>query len=470
MSIRKLFQKLFPTKVKPIAAPIMQPNSTKQFEKTTIGFNTGFSFKNNMESHEEYKEWVKYLKVGTLRFSGGTNSQYYHPNGNGYGIIQKEVVGKAPVAITSLLNWDKEENENYIYNFIRLAKQYPDCKVVVDLNLCTGTVAEALLTLDILKENGVNVYGVEMGNELYFKPYRQYIKDVQEYVQISKNYTYKIKQKYPNVLISVCVGNMVEFDTKEGRENKTYRSWNEFLAKEDFYDRISIHTYIGKEDGNNNCVKLTDQNDEKGFDCYKDILAAKTNNPIGKIVEEANKIFGGTKIWLTEWNCGKPNIHLTNSLLHGMFTLEMLLNLSEYPQVELSHFHNISSQGVAYGTLYRNRNSIHPTAAYYAFLVFSKMDKNMKLREEGDIIIYETENAILFINKTNSSLPLDFSYNTSLVVCGNNLSSTGMFAALKKPKELFISTGIIQKIPKFSFGYAEKSKENTNFTNKTFYI
>lgn len=463
MSFIKFLQKLFGGKPSKPKQEVVTASGS--FNLNGFGFNTGFSFIGGLEGFDEYIEAVKDIKINTLRFPGGTNSQYYHPYGTGYGIIRDEVVGKASIAIANLFETDKKEKENYVYHFIRLAKLHPEAKIILDLNLLTGFVDEALTLIDIIEDNGLKVYGVELGNELYFPVYRSYIADVYQYIGLCKIYSSVIRKTHPEIKISVCVGNMVEFDVPEGRKVTGSNTWNNILAKEDFYDAISIHTYIGKEDGNNSCDTVG--NIDKRFDCYKNLLSPVKNNPCGVIVGEAQKLFGNKPIWLSEWNSGKPGLSMTNTVLHGMFVLEMLINMSEN-RIELSHFHNISSVGPAYGSLFRNNRSanlldteiIVRSTAHFAFKFFSETKGNrVDFPEVPDIVIrvyeHNGKGVMLFVNKSFSNHFISVAkWKNVKVRCvkGTSLHSTGGRSPIKSDLAEYVTLFDSQVLPAYSFG------------------
>lgn len=456
-----------------------------EINKDISGLNTGFSFRDKINEHPEYIKLLKVLNTKTLRFPGGTNGSYYHPDGRGYGVRQNEVL-LAPIAINGLLTSDKKEDRNYVYNFIDVCKNsHSDCKIILDLNLYTGSVEEADMLISIIESNGLKVYGVELGNELYFQPYRRKIKDVHEYIKICKVYVNMLKNKYPHIKISVVVGNLMEFDTSDGRVNNSFKVWNEPLSKENFYDAISVHSYIGRENGSNPCSNMINRDFKGAYECYKDIFSALKNNPIGKLASEAQKLFKNKPIWFTEWNCGKPANNLTNTIIHGMFTLETLLNFNENSNViELAHFHNISSVGPAYGTMFlnnrvnfnlNNNKDITASLSYYAFKFYNQCNGKLNLQKynnlPNDVIVKVFEDNkevnILFINKQDTDFDLNENIHNNIeYVQGSNLYSSGGRGAIstnfnKMYNEASLYNKNIKKImlPKMSFGIIKYTKK-----------
>ena len=94
----------------PINIPItINRNNLKRVNPDVVGMSTGFSFKDKMEMIPDYKKLFTDFQVRALRFPGGTNSSWYHMDGNGYG-LRRSAAQWAPVAINSLMNWDANES------------------------------------------------------------------------------------------------------------------------------------------------------------------------------------------------------------------------------------------------------------------------------------------------------------------------------------------------------------------------
>lgn len=481
----------------PINIPIsINTNNLRKVNPNVVGMNTGFSFKNDMESIPEYVRLSRDMQARSLRFPGGTNSSWYHLDGNGYGIRRSEAIGKAPVSITSLMNWDAEEDENYVYNFIRMAKNsHPDVKITLDVNLLYGTPQEAVDLIDVVVKSGLKVHGIELGNELYFNQYRDKIPTVEQYITICKNFARVIKNKYPNLPLAVNMGNVMEWDSPEGKTTRTFIPWNTALAKENFYDAVVMHAYFGKEGGGNDCANLEKKGVPVMYDCYKNLLSPIHNKALEKMLTEVRKIFGkDVKIWFTEWNAGKPQFHLTNSLVHGTLTSEILLdiievNVNNNDAYEYAMFHNLSSQGAVYGSMYLNPNNmpnmngsadVVAATPYYAFNFISKILGNNTKRASENFTYPAGMNAsdfvfrtfyddvakqtyIYFINKSGRTLQLQangFSPVSKSSVSGNMLYSSGGFGPISKsypnlyePTVLINEKVRILNVDPYSYGY-----------------
>lgn len=480
----------------PVNIPItINRNNLKTVNPDVVGMSTGFSFKDKMEMIPDYKKLFTDFGVRTLRFPGGTNSSWYHLDGNGYGLRRSEAQ-LAPLAINSLMNWDANESENYVYNFIRFAKySNPNAKITLDVNLLYGTPEEAVELIDLIQKNGLKVSGIELGNELYFNQYRDRIPTVEEYIRICKTFVKAIKSKYPTLPLAVNMGNVMEWNKPEGSYSKSFVEWNQALAKENFYDAIVMHAYFGKEGGDNDCVNMESQGIPAMYDCYKELLSPIKNNATEKMLTEVRKIFGrDVKIWFTEWNAGKPQFHLTNSILQGALVSEVLLDLIETNvnnnnAYEYALFHNLSSQGPVFGSVYLSPSNVPnmnggadvvAATPYYGFNFISKvLGKNTKRASESytypfgmdasDFVLrsfYDEETRLTylyFVNKSGRTLRLNAGNLTPVSrasVSGNELYSSGGLGPISKsfpdnyePTVLINEKVTNLNVDPFSFGY-----------------
>ena len=198
------------------------------------GYNTAFTFSNLNNNRIPITNLIKIMNdnkenPSLLRFSGGSLSFQYD--------ISNEEYGNS--------NTNKYENfvnpKNYIYDFIELVKGLINMpKIVYCLNLHPflitkkfDTIENCLFPLKFFKEKLGNdsVVTIELGNELYM----YFIKDVKFYVELCELLIPKIREIFPNALISAPTESY-----KSRRGNK----WNMNIMKIKGLDAISPHYYI----------------------------------------------------------------------------------------------------------------------------------------------------------------------------------------------------------------------------------
>ncbi len=469
---------------------------TFETNKNIIGFNTAFAFKDKLESHPEVVKLTKELKPTVLRFPGGTVASYYHPEGTGYGFKYNEAIELKAMAM--LYGWQKKESENYIQNFIRACKNsHEEVKVLAVANLLYGTPEETVKMIKQLKAAGLEVVGVELGNELYFRAYRKHIPDVHDYIKRCKAFSEEIKKFWPELPLAAVAGNVIEWRNPEGTPNNNFIQWNTELAKQDFYDAIVAHIYFGKEGGENQCTKLDKNDIPKIYNCYKNLLSPIKYRQLYKKMDLYQGFFGeDVKIWFTEWNVGKPQKHITNSILHGQFISEVLLsmielNITNNNAFEFSLLHNYISQGPVMGVIYKNRKKmfnfndneeITASTPYYAMRFIGKfLEDNYRFvksnlsypnnLDESDIVTMTFVNTktnafyTYFINKTSNSFLLNMvnqevEHVAATEITGNSLYASAGLGAISNFHPTYYSECQYKEkkidsleIPPFSFGY-----------------
>ena len=136
-----------------------------------FGFATSNTFTYFNVKSENFKENCDEISPRLLRFPGAAVGNFYHFDAPAYGIKLNEVDsligGKFPKRARGLISFSKKNNHNinYIYEFIDLAKQHQS-NVVLVANMLTGHKEDIISMISLMRENNLNVVGVELGSEL----------------------------------------------------------------------------------------------------------------------------------------------------------------------------------------------------------------------------------------------------------------------------------------------------------------
>jgi hypothetical protein len=217
---------------------------TVQKGSAKVGFNPSVTFEpfpNGVITNESM-DAITDLKIDVLRFPGGAIANKYHFYKTGYGRGNKNTP-----------NVDR----NYIEELVRLTQNIsPEPDVLFVMNLFEhfpnklGNVAlkeENMAALRYLIDNGVNVTGVELGNELYL--YREVIgfnmqnqntisAKTRVYANLAREYTDMIHAEYPDLKMGIPFGNSRAISG---------HVWNMTLLDEDrndkFIDAFIPHVY-----------------------------------------------------------------------------------------------------------------------------------------------------------------------------------------------------------------------------------
>lgn len=330
--------------------PSQKPSAlviTPSFEKLTavneniICFNTGFMFSSPMEREPEVAVITKTLRPKVFRFPGGTIGNYYHPDGIGYG-MKKEETGNT---LADLVKAQPLFSQNAIHHFADLCRM-ANSKVVYVANMLTGNIPEMLWALEYFKKAGIEVVAVELGNEFYYRIYRQSYPTPESYILKAKEYAAAVRKFDPRIKVAAVAADPTEPNPK-GEAAIFMKDWNEKVGKESFYDVYVPHLYPKVKA----CEEKGGDNLETVFDCIDLTLATEYFNYHNIIVDHYRQFYGNKKMWVTEWNVDAAST-TANTLRHAAFVAEFLMgmidiNVANNDLVEYAFFHNYGSGGFA---------------------------------------------------------------------------------------------------------------------------
>jgi hypothetical protein len=339
-------------------------------DKGILGVNTGFTFKDAVDKSPAFLSLAKMIRPNILRFPGGTVANYYHPNSPGYGYKYSEVL---PIkALHPLYMSGQKTNENIIENFIRLCKS-TGAKATYCANLLTGTPQEALSVIRRLKAGGVDLAGVELGNEFNLVMYRTQCPTVKVYINRAKLFAMAIRKEFPGLPIGVIMGDEVYFNKLNTQRGKFQHLWSMELAKENFYDAVIVHYYP-------TCNTCNDDYLENSFQKNWTAIAPYNTHYLDTLAKYVQIFFPGKKIWITEWNNGNWTV-FNNTFLQAAFTSQFLLSSidanARYNNLfDILNFHFLGTDGLIYETTGKlppiQSAGIYATSsAYYAFSYLS---------------------------------------------------------------------------------------------------
>lgn len=322
-----------------------------------LGFNTAFTYGSGVEHQPGFDTLLRAIGPKVLRFPGGTVANFYHPGGNGYGFVRREM--GSIKAFSSLWQYQQKSTENILVPFAQMAKRQGSSVLFV-ANLVTGTPEEAIEVLDHFASQGVAVAGVELGNELYFRRYRQHFPDVGAYIATARNFAEVIRAKYPGIPLIVCAPGKME-DGMHGRQPAFFDEWNRQLAEENFYDAYTIHTYFD--------LKMCGES--KGalrrFGCIYERLTTDIPVQIQELVRYMQGIYGKDRpLYITEWNLNPPGVW-SNSFVHGAIVSYMLMGMATEPAIVAGAYHNLAAVSDNYALLFNDNGTPAITAAYRVF-------------------------------------------------------------------------------------------------------
>lgn len=366
-------------------------------------------------------EKLKKLSIPTLRFPGGTGSNYYHFYEKGYGFNSEDIAlsKEYPPYDKMMVRLFREEKfiqtgfatENYASRFSELVEEL-NSSVLLVLNIFTGSDVENLDLIRFFSEKGINIRGVEFGNENYFRSFGSEFPDAKEYIHRCKQLTRKIKLEFPGLPVAVTAANC-PFASHRGLQ-KRFSDWNNDLAEEDFYDAIVVHFYVKTPE----CDKIQDI-DQK-FECAKEKCLMDSRNWIEVGLDYYSNTFPDRKIWLTEFNIKEVYKQYGNSVLQGLYAANFLIDMTKSNKIDMAVYHVLFTNSFGFAMLSNAKNGPIERVSYKIFELFSEVDStyktveipNLDLQSDkvNSLILYSdihSRHLLYFVNFENEEWRLD---------------------------------------------------------------
>ncbi|MBK7038232.1 MAG: T9SS type A sorting domain-containing protein [Bacteroidetes bacterium] len=377
-------------------------NSQVPFQGKFQGFSTVDIFEECPPSSDTCMNWLAALKPNVIRFPSGGQAKFTHlTTGPGYGFNIDEI----EEYFFNLFNCDDEdcgagsnyeaavndwmlkclaqdslpEGQRYIDDFILMIQNLEaqlgyTIDVLFCLNIVTANAAENKAALDLLISNGIQVTGVEMGNETYgqssgFNSFDSYLTHIQNADGLlgDQDYIGMVRQYFPEMKIGVCAAPIATIDIEQGPgityfinpeiKRIKYDDWNIALGNTwdssrlisspvpytaPLFDAAIVHFYYTSDFWSDCSVQFLEDYDTYGaaccpytfdtpdlrlaaaFDCFsaqskyfRDSLYKSINDYYADRLQLNNPIHINKKIWATEWNILENDKDLETTLFHN---------------------------------------------------------------------------------------------------------------------------------------------------------
>ena len=320
-----------------------------------FGFNTANFFLFYSGDNPSADTLLHQLGTPIYRFPGGTTANFYHFKGKGYGYNSPDaelVKGShAYKNITHSIQAQKQVDErdkvsaNYAQNFADLVKKMHGSALLV-ANILSGNDEENLQMIQYFIDQKVDIKGIEIGNEIYLKAYRQVFPDASAYITRARELALKIRAKYPQIKIAVVAAPFPLLKGANQNATSEFNDWNEKLGQENFYDAIVAHMYSKPK----KC--LADKNDKTAFSkCALEENTKYAYEGLMDAMKYYKQNYNNTPIWITEWNAGGVQQYFGNTFVAAAYYGDFLLNICEVNQVKLATYHNLLSRSSGYNII-----------------------------------------------------------------------------------------------------------------------
>lgn len=349
-----------------VVRPTVTPATTKRKHRMSdalFGINAQFFTGPIDYAHPKLADaCVEELGCTVIRWPGGTGA-------NGYNIFEEKldeetmVIGGKEIAMENVkfqrvnecIARSKTDGKYKVKDF---GTFYNRCKgkiaVSLVLNVCTRDETHTRAVCERLKQENVNVAFCEIGNEVYFPAYAQFIDAVEEYAERCDKHAKMVKFFYPKCKIGVVASSAFWSDesfldndkiSSKGKNDRK-ETWNARLAKAlarksgtFSYDAVVIHTYGSP---GRHGVHPTDLEFYAHSLSHLELQFAKT-------MKHLNDTFGeDKKVWITEYGCGGfydekiRNHPFKKSYLATLYVMEFLRRMSAHECVEMANMHSLN--------------------------------------------------------------------------------------------------------------------------------
>ena len=298
--------------------------------------------------------WAKVEEIATniIRFPGGTVANFYHPAGPGYALVLAQIQELSGDVATHMEDSYATEQQlvssggltqNYLQDMVDLA-QGTQVKALYCANVLTGTTTEALTVLQTLTAAGVDVVGVELGNEAYLHDYESLYPTVDSYISAALPFNDAIKAQYPAMKVSLAAAPPAVLNNEDAAQAAEINAWNNGLAGVAWADAIALHAYPELE------VPCTQTTVASNLACALPIAASFAGERMDSAMSYLASVVG-KEVWMTEWNVRGPWSNYGNSLFQGLFCAEMFNTVSKHPALKLTTLHNFLTDAQSYNVL-----------------------------------------------------------------------------------------------------------------------
>ncbi|MDG2139011.1 MAG: hypothetical protein P8J77_02275 [Flavobacteriales bacterium] len=324
-------------------------NAQQFFNKNIFGFATSNTFTFFNVDDTVFQEKIGQISPRVLRFPGGAVGNFYHFNEPAYGLklneIDSLISGKFPKRARGLINFARKKGhrDNYIYDFMKLAKSTGASAVLV-ANVLTEDIDDIINMINTIQENDIDIIGVELGSELSNKSYYDNGYTIESYIARAEYISQQIKSDFPKLKTAVVAAPILK-----DKKHRHYL-WNKKLSVLDFYDAIIVHSYAkvvkGKDQYGQMIEEKYEGNFSVAFEKYKKRVHEYFNTTYPREIANYNLIYNNTPIWITEWNL-QYSKKTGNTHLQGLFVANYFLELISNPDfktIELTTFHNLAGR------------------------------------------------------------------------------------------------------------------------------
>lgn len=272
-------------------------------------------------------------------------------NGNEGEVAELTAVKPRYGNLSYLEGFQNTKPHNFIRDYVDILEAGNSESIFV-LNLRYSSPEEELEKINFLVDQGIDIAGIECGNEAYAKTHQWYHPgnpainapiSVEEYLDTCDEYKNLILEEHPGIPFAVAAAPKKNFEEGAEWEDSDFNEkWNLSLAtkmNEHGYNDYVIHFYAPF----NSCEdEIAGGNRDSIFSCGLEEMRDLRNTVAGPnlttrfpvILDWYRETFPGKNMWFTEWNINQDPVNGTNakyanSILHAAFVTNILNMINE---------------------------------------------------------------------------------------------------------------------------------------------
>ena len=269
-----------------------------------------------------------------LRYPGGALANYVHPTGPGYGLVLAEI-GNAPQSVKDIEAQDGNWPDNHLDRQVEFATAVGS-KVIWVANMYTGTIAEAITSIQAFLDGNIEVVGIELGNEWYLPRYTDKYTDHNDYIADAKVFFDALKAEFPSIPVGIVICPSAQMKDPDAGPNQNARlaAANTAIRLLAWPEAYILHSYAPVD------PNITPY-DSPAADavCFEHRVALAAHM----------ETFPAHPIWITEWNVSGVAAGDTDTQINHYTAMVGLF--AGTPHVGIQTMHSLMASWVGYNAI-----------------------------------------------------------------------------------------------------------------------
>ena len=284
-----------------------------------------------------------------FRFSGGTPSNFYNYETGFLDITPEQDAGRR----STLESWNNSITNNWgsggmtpddFFEFAELT----GADYSLTVNMTSFAPANNRSYMQAIQALGASPRYIELGNELYFGTYDNYMEDGATYVAEAEAHANAMREVFPDAKYGAIIPSQLYTtesflpDPEDPNPNRQEEWYNLLVTNNGFYDAVIIHLYSSLGMANDTPVEEFIPYE----DAYKNCIS-HADSELEGVMDTLGMDFPDKDIWVTEFHVGGfggtiRSYRLRFSYLGAMYANYFFFKLLSEPQITVTHWHSFT--------------------------------------------------------------------------------------------------------------------------------